>query len=77
MNILKGQCQEIVDFRFSTWISFPQAPDYIVRAVSNFFRKFTEIFAAQGAPPLSLTPVAYGKNLQLEKFSLFLLDTFG
>jgi hypothetical protein len=42
----------------------------------NFFRKFTEIFAAQGAPPVSLTPVANGKN-QSEKFSLFLLNTFG
>jgi hypothetical protein len=41
---LKGQCHEIFDFRFSTWISFPQAPDYTIRAVSNFF----EIFAAQG-----------------------------
>jgi hypothetical protein len=34
-------------------------------------------FAAQGAPPVLLTPVANGKNLQSEKFSLFLLDTFG
>jgi hypothetical protein len=30
--------------------------------------KFAEIFAAQGAPPVSLTPVANGKNLQIEKF---------
>jgi hypothetical protein len=37
----------------------------------KFFRKFPEIFAAQGAPP-----VANGKNLQSEKFKLF-LDTFG
>ncbi len=34
----------------------------------NFFRKFAEIFAAQGAPPVSMTPVANGKNLQAEKF---------
>jgi hypothetical protein len=27
----------------------------------RIFRKFVEIFAAQGAPPLSLTPVANGK----------------
>jgi hypothetical protein len=32
------------------------------------FRKFAEIFAAQGAPPVSLTPVANEKNLQPEKF---------
>ncbi len=31
-------------------------------------QKFAEIFAAQGAPPVSLTPVANGKNLQTEKF---------
>ncbi len=52
---LKGQCHEIFDFRFFTWISFPQAPDC---TVSNFFRKLAEIFAAQGAPPVSLTPMA-------------------
>jgi hypothetical protein len=35
---------------------------YNVRAVSNIF-KFAEIFAAQGAPLVLLTPVAKGKNL--------------
>jgi hypothetical protein len=34
----------------------------------EFSRKFAEIFAAQGAPPVSTTPVANGKNLQAEKF---------
>jgi hypothetical protein len=34
----------------------------------KFFRKFAGIFAAQGAPPVSTTPVANGKNLQAEKF---------
>ncbi len=71
---LKGQRHEIFDFRFSTWISFPQAPDYTIRAVSNFSQKFAEIFAAQDAPPVSLTSVANRKNLKSEKFSLFLLD---
>jgi hypothetical protein len=34
--------------------------------------------SAQGAAPVvSLTLVANGKNLQSEKFSLFLLETFG
>jgi hypothetical protein len=42
----------------------------------KFFQKFAEIFAAQGAPPMSLTPVANEKNLQSEKFPCFLLDTF-
>ncbi len=58
---LKGQCQEIFIF------SFPQAPEYPVRAVRKFFGKFLEIFAAQGAPPVSLTSVANGKNLLLKK----------
>ncbi len=42
------------DFRFQvffSWISFPQAPEYPVRAFSNFSWWFSEIFAAQGAPP--------------------------
>ncbi len=26
ITLLKGQCHEIFDFRFFTWISFPQAP---------------------------------------------------
>ncbi len=33
---LKGQCREIFDFWFFSWISFPQAPEYTIRAVSNF-----------------------------------------
>jgi hypothetical protein len=56
---------------------FSQAPDYTIRAVSNFFRKFAEIFAVQGAPPMLLTSMANGKKLPSEKFSLFLLDSFG
>ncbi len=34
---LKGQCHEIFDFCFFSWISFPQAPEYTNRAISNFF----------------------------------------
>ncbi len=34
---LKGQCHEIFWFWFFSWISFPQAPEYTSRAVSNFF----------------------------------------
>ncbi len=35
---LKGQCHEIFDFWFFSWISFPQSPEYTMRAVSNFFK---------------------------------------
>ncbi len=34
---LKGQCHEIFDFWFFSRISFPQAPEYTIRVVSNFF----------------------------------------
>ncbi len=53
-----GQCHEIFDFCFS-----PQALEYTIRAVSNFFRKFAEIFAAQGAPQVSLTPPVANKKI--------------
>jgi hypothetical protein len=39
-SYLKGQCHNVFDFRFSTWISFSQAPDYTIRAVSNFFKNW-------------------------------------
>ncbi len=55
---LKGQCHEIFCIRFFSWITFVQAPDNNIRIISNFFEKFAEIFASQGAPPVSLTPVA-------------------
>ncbi len=43
----------------------------------RIFQKFAKIFSAQGEPPVLLIQVANGKNLQSEKLSLFLLDTFG
>jgi hypothetical protein len=36
VSLLKGRCHEISDFRFFK-INFPQAPEYTVRAVPNFF----------------------------------------
>jgi hypothetical protein len=56
---------------FFSWISFLPAPEYYIKIVSIFFRKFTKIFAAQGLPPVSTTSVANGKNLHSEKFYLF------
>ncbi len=35
---LKGQCHEIFDFCFFSWISFPLAPEYTMKVVSNFFK---------------------------------------
>jgi hypothetical protein len=37
---------------------FPPAPEYTINTVSNCFEKLAEIFASQGAPPVSTTPVA-------------------
>ncbi len=34
---LKGQCHEIFCFWLFSWISFPQASDYTIRVVTNFF----------------------------------------
>ncbi len=45
-------------FTFFSWITFPEAPENNIRVISNFLRKFAEIFASQGAPPVSTTPVA-------------------
>ncbi len=46
-------------------------------ATLKFFQTFAEIFTAQGAPPVSVTPVANGKNLQSEMLQIFSLNTFG
>jgi hypothetical protein len=35
-NLLNGQCHEIFDFWFFSWISFPQAPEYTITANLNF-----------------------------------------
>jgi hypothetical protein len=43
---LKGQCHEIFRFWFFSSISFPQSPEYIMRAVSNFFensRRYSQL----------------------------------
>ncbi len=43
---LKLQCHEIFCFWFFSWISFAQASDYTIRAVSNFFensRRYSEL----------------------------------
>ena len=43
---LKGQCHEIFCFWFFSWISFPPAPEYSIRTVSNFFensRRYSQV----------------------------------
>ncbi len=50
INSLKGQCHDIFDFRFFSWISFPWVTH---EGRFEFFRTNAEIFAAQGSnlPP--------------------------
>ncbi len=55
---LEGQCHEIFCFRFFSWIIFPQASQITLGSFRFFFWKFTEILGSQGAPPVSMTPVA-------------------
>ncbi len=43
---LKGQCHEIFCFWFFSWISFPPAPEYSIKTVSNFFensRRYSQL----------------------------------
>jgi hypothetical protein len=54
------------------WAKIVRKP-FMEWAISNFLRKFSEIFAAQDAPPVLLTPVENGKNLQSEKFLIIFL----
>ena len=46
LHLLKGQCHEIFCFWFFSWISFPPAPEYPIRTVSNFFensRRYSQV----------------------------------
>jgi hypothetical protein len=43
----------------------------------EFFRKFAEIFAAQGAPPVSLTPVANEKIFNQKSFNYIVWTPLG
>jgi hypothetical protein len=45
-GLLKGQCHEIFRFWFFSSISFPPAPEYPIRTVSNFFensRRYSQL----------------------------------
>jgi hypothetical protein len=66
-NSLKGQCHEIFGYWFFFHESVSPQPLSIPIGPFRIFPKFSEIFAAESAPPVFLTPVANGKNLQSEK----------
>jgi hypothetical protein len=64
--IVKGTVPRDVQLQVFSGIRFPQAPGVFHSGRFEFF-KIAEIFAAEGAPPVSLTPVANGKNPQSEQ----------
>jgi hypothetical protein len=55
--LLKGQCHEIFASGFFHELS-PPKPLKITLGSLRLFRKFAEVFASQGAPTVSMTPVA-------------------
>ncbi len=67
-NLIKGQCQEIFDFMFFHVSCFHQFPPKPQSIPLGQFRKFSEIFAAQGAQPVSLTLLANGKIFNHKSF---------
>ncbi len=59
--MLKGQCHEIFCFWFFSWISFPPAPEYSIKTVSNFFensRRYSQV-------NVSTTPEAFFPTVSL------------
>ncbi len=63
---------ESLTTRFSTSGFFMnQFPAYLIWAVSKFFRKFSEIFAAPGEPTVSLTPAEMEKIFYKKSFKYF------
>jgi hypothetical protein len=60
--VLKGQCHEIFDYWFFHESVSPKHLSTVYHfGHFEFFRKFPEIFAAHGVPPVSLTPLAIRK----------------
>ncbi len=66
---LKGQCHEIFCFWFFSWISFPPAPEFPIRIVTNFFensRRYSQVKVHRrcqrqtvaNLPLVSMTPAA-------------------
>ncbi len=56
VQFLKGQCHEIFCYWFFSWISFPQAPEYTIRTVSNF--SLMLLIPVANLPPVSTIPAA-------------------
>ncbi len=57
-NVIKGTMSRDFLLLFFFMNQFPPSPKVSHEDRFDFFRKFSEIFASQGAPPVSTTPVA-------------------
>ncbi len=74
LPILKRQCHKI----FATGFfmnHLPPSPLKITLGSFMFFRKFAEIFASQGAPPISMTPVENLPPVSTTPAAIFATDT--
>jgi hypothetical protein len=63
------------DFRLQVFYeSVSPKPLIIPLGRFEFFRKYAQIYAAQGAPPVSLTPLANEKKSSIRKVSIIFLE---
>ncbi len=70
---LKGQCHAIFCFWFFSWISFPPAPDYSIKTVSNFFensRRYSQLKCQRHQWQIE-------KNLNQKNFNNFVWSPLG
>jgi hypothetical protein len=71
---LKGQWHKIIGIRFFSWISFRPMPLSIPFRI--FLKIRGDICSSRCIMPVSLTPVANGKNVQSEKFFIIFWTPF-
>ncbi len=67
--IIKGAVSQDLLLQVFSWIMFLQAPEDNISVILNF-SKFAEIFTSQGAPPISMTPVAKLPQVSTKQVSM-------
>jgi hypothetical protein len=73
---LKGQCVEILCFRFF-YESSLRKPLILPASANSIFKKSTKTFETQGAPHASMTPIANLKKFNTEDFPHFVEKRIG
>jgi hypothetical protein len=80
-NTLKGQCHEIFSFRFFHESSSPKPLKITLGTFQNVWQKFVDIFASQGAPPVSTIANLAASTTDVDdtggKFATSVKDTRG